>query len=241
MAQIDHLRTLIDNHRQRLEKLKERQALQGIETPPDVLIEIDKIEGELDKLEAQLEEALAAEVSADRKAGATEEQIKPAEPSTGGRSTVSKTFGGAGKSRRGPKERVLVVDDHPTWCDMLAEILLENEYDVTHAASFQEALAAIQNQEAPFHAAVIDLNLNYAGKAKANEDGLRLAAELRQHSPATPIIILTGYATPRTATIAFRDLEVFDYVEKFSADGKIFDYVAFRETIRRAVDEAKVN
>jgi CheY-like chemotaxis protein len=241
MAQIEHLRTMIDNHRQRLEKLKERQALQGIETPPDVLIEIDKIEVELHKLEAQLEEALAAEVSADRKAGATEPPVKPAKPATGGRSTISQTFGGPRKSRRGPKERVLVVDDHPTWCDMLAEILLENEYDVTNAASYQEALTIIQNQAAPFHAAVIDLNLNYAGKAKANEDGLRLAAELKQHSPATPIIILTGYATPRTATIAFRDLEVFDYVEKFSADGKIFDHVAFQETIRQAVAEAKIN
>jgi hypothetical protein len=50
----DHLRKLISYHTQRLQKLKEQQALSGITTDPKVLIEIEQIETQLVELQSQL-------------------------------------------------------------------------------------------------------------------------------------------------------------------------------------------
>lgn len=213
MSRIKHLQTLIKNHSLHLEKLKERQALEGISTPPHVLIQIDEIEAVLEGLTAELEELRQ------------KQPPKPAEKPV--------------RNNDSAKDTVLVVDDHPTWRDMLAEILLNDEYEVIDVETYQAALEAVQHQNPPFQVAVVDLNLNYAGKARSNEDGLRLAADIRRQSPTTSVIILTGYATARTARIAIRNLEVFDYIEKFSAGGKIFDHVQFRETIGRAAAEAR--
>lgn len=217
MSRIKHLQTLIKNHSLHLQKLKERQALEGINTPPHVLIRIDEIEAILEDLTAELEEL----------------RRKQSPKST--QQPVAKLATNKGNA----KDTVLVVDDHPTWRDMLAEILLNDEYEVIDVETYQAALEAVQHQNPPFQVAVVDLNLNYAGKARSNEDGLRLAADIRRQSPTTSVIILTGYATARTARIAIRNLEVFDYIEKFSAEGKIFDHVQFRETIRRAAAEAR--
>lgn len=41
-------------HRRRLELLKERQAVQGLNTPPEVSIEIEDIEAKIEELEAEL-------------------------------------------------------------------------------------------------------------------------------------------------------------------------------------------
>lgn len=48
------LRNLILKHNRRLQKLKEQKAIKGISTDPQVLIEIEDIEGELQKLQFQL-------------------------------------------------------------------------------------------------------------------------------------------------------------------------------------------
>jgi len=50
----DHLKKLISYHTQRLQKLKEQQALSGITTDPKVLIEIEQIEAQLVELQSQL-------------------------------------------------------------------------------------------------------------------------------------------------------------------------------------------
>lgn len=51
----EDIKKLINRHQRRLQKLQERQASQGINTPPEVLIEIEDIERDLGKLRGQLE------------------------------------------------------------------------------------------------------------------------------------------------------------------------------------------
>jgi hypothetical protein len=62
MARFTQLNRLITYKTRRLDKLKGQQALQGIETPAGVLLEIEDLVAELEELEAELEaEVLAAE------------------------------------------------------------------------------------------------------------------------------------------------------------------------------------
>jgi hypothetical protein len=54
MSRRDDLRKQIANHRRRLQKLEEQQALYGLDTPPHVLIEIEDIKARLEELRAEL-------------------------------------------------------------------------------------------------------------------------------------------------------------------------------------------
>ena len=52
----DHLQRTINNLHRRLQHLQERKALQGLETPSSVIIEIEDLEAELAGLQAELAE-----------------------------------------------------------------------------------------------------------------------------------------------------------------------------------------
>lgn len=54
MARRSDIQKLIATHEHRLQLLQERQARQGIETPPDVIIEIEEIQEVIAKLKAEL-------------------------------------------------------------------------------------------------------------------------------------------------------------------------------------------
>lgn len=64
MLQAD-IKKFIELSTRRLQKLKEQQALQGISTPPEVLIEIEDIEAKLEALQVQLSQAQVAETAAE--------------------------------------------------------------------------------------------------------------------------------------------------------------------------------
>lgn len=79
--------------------------------------------------------------------------------------------------------RVLVVDDEANLRRLLCDLLDEEGYRVTAAASGPEALAQVESCR--FDAVVIDFRL---GK----ECGLDLLRAIRQRSPATSCIMMTG-------------------------------------------------
>ncbi|MBE7556062.1 MAG: tetratricopeptide repeat protein [Anaerolineales bacterium] len=55
MLHQDDIRKLITNHNRRLQILKEQQALQGISTDPEILLEIEDIGAKIAQLQSQLE------------------------------------------------------------------------------------------------------------------------------------------------------------------------------------------
>lgn len=59
--QNENLEKLLEGHQRRLHKLKAQQALQGIETPPSILLEIEDIEATIKELQAELEESKRGE------------------------------------------------------------------------------------------------------------------------------------------------------------------------------------
>ena len=104
--------------------------------------------------------------------------------------------------------RVLVVDDDPSFREMLAELLEDKGYHVSQAGNRQQALD--QAADGSCAVAVLDLVMPDA-------NGLRLGDELKSRSPHTQIIILTGRGDKDSA-IEGVEHGLFAYVEKGSLD-----------------------
>ncbi len=92
--------------------------------------------------------------------------------------------------------RILVVDDEATTRISLAELLRLEGYDVTIAASGEEALDII-TRNPPFDLMVLDIKM-------PGMDGLQLTEAVQQRSRDTVIILLTAFGTLETAIQALR-------------------------------------
>ena len=98
--------------------------------------------------------------------------------------------------------RILIVDDELSMRDFL-KILFENEgYEVSVAANAATALdVAVKD---PFDVVITDIRM-------PGMNGLELLAELKQHFPDLPVIMITAYASPDDAVQAMRQ-GAFDYI-----------------------------
>ena len=103
-----------------------------------------------------------------------------------------------------PAPQVLLIDDEKTFRYFIARHLQDNGYEVTEAADGQAALQKIEQQS--FDVALIDLRLT-------DMNGLEIMRHLKQVSPQTSVIILTGYASLDSAIEALRQ-GAHDYVTK---------------------------
>ena len=79
---------------------------------------------------------------------------------------------------------ILIVDDEPDMCWVLENILRLTGYAVTTTTTGTEALELLT--EEPYAVAFVDVKL-------ADLDGLELAALIRQLSPHTAIVLISGY------------------------------------------------
>ncbi len=99
---------------------------------------------------------------------------------------------------------ILVIDDEPAVNNNIRKILRKNGYAVDQALTKQEALKQIEGGSYP----VILLDLKIPGV-----NGLELLGAIRQKSPDSRVIIITGYATIETAKETAR-LGAVDYLAK---------------------------
>jgi two-component system response regulator RegA len=90
---------------------------------------------------------------------------------------------------------LLLVDDDPTFCDVMRRALTRRGFRVTLAHDVNEALACARSESPAY--AVIDLKM-------PGESGLRLIPELRSLSDGVRIVVLTGYASVVTAVEAIK-------------------------------------
>lgn len=101
--------------------------------------------------------------------------------------------------------RLLFVDDEPSIRLTLPAILQSNGFDVRVAASVEEALAEISQQE--FDVLLSDLNIG------TERDGFDVVKAMRQAHPRCVTILLTGYPAFETAVEGIRH-QIDDYVVK---------------------------
>lgn len=85
--------------------------------------------------------------------------------------------------------RILIIDDDPLQLNTLESILFADGHLPTVASGGQSGLDLFQTSLAngsPFDVVITDLSMPYI-------DGSMVAAKIRELSPDTPIILLTGW------------------------------------------------
>ncbi|MHC9543830.1 MAG: HD domain-containing phosphohydrolase [Vulcanimicrobiota bacterium] len=117
--------------------------------------------------------------------------------------------------------RILLVDDDPSVLDILAEILIDSDYDVTTAKNGYEAIEKIKSG---FYDLVIT-DIRMAGL-----DGLDTLANLREKQPDLKSIIMTGYASTEDPVRAIK-LRVDDYLKK------PFSTKDFLSSVEKSIEE----
>jgi DNA-binding response OmpR family regulator len=85
---------------------------------------------------------------------------------------------------------ILIVDDEPNVRLILADTLTLSGYSVVSAGSVREALEEVRQHN--FDVAILDL-------AVAQENGMTVAQAIRQQTPYTALIILTGQGNLKSA------------------------------------------
>jgi signal transduction histidine kinase/DNA-binding response OmpR family regulator len=118
-------------------------------------------------------------------------------------------------------EKIMIVDDNPEMCEVVAECLKPLRHTVICATTGPQALDLIERKR--FGVVVLDLLL-------PGSDGMEILRHIREQRPETEIIVLTAYASLETAIEALR-LGAYDYVTKpFHPD-------TIRSTVRRAAEK----
>jgi DNA-binding response OmpR family regulator len=118
-----------------------------------------------------------------------------------------------------PSSNILIVDDELGIRLTLAETLMRDGYQVLAVESGESALQQATTQE--FDLALVDIKMK-------GISGTEVLAELRQQSPDTVVIMLTGHGTLETAVEALRQ-GAHDYLFKpFKTD-------ELRESIRKGL------
>jgi len=93
------------------------------------------------------------------------------------------------KAAKLPRQRILVVDDDPLLLKSLRDTLESDGHAVTTATgglAGLEAFSAAREANAPFQVVITDLGMPYV-------DGRQVAAGVKELSPSTPVILLTGW------------------------------------------------
>jgi two-component system, NtrC family, response regulator HydG len=102
------------------------------------------------------------------------------------------------------KSRILVVDDEESHRIMLRAVLQDQGYEVAEADDGRGAIRAIEQE--PFDLILLDIRMK-------DMDGIEALTEIRKISPQIPVLMMTAYASVKTAVEALK-AGAFDYLTK---------------------------
>ncbi len=122
----------------------------------------------------------------------------------------------------GEKTAILVLDDETIVLKRLGPALEKAGYAVEVFSRSADAFNRIQ--QTTFDIVITDLKMD-------GLDGMQFLAEVKDRSPDTEVIVITGFATMETAKASFQK-GVFDFLAKPFKLGEIL------ETVRKA--DAKI-
>jgi DNA-binding NtrC family response regulator len=100
--------------------------------------------------------------------------------------------------------KVLVIDDEPDFCELLATTLRTEGAEVVATTSVREALDLVDQQD--FDAVMTDLSMK-------EMDGLEVCQRIAAKNPGLPVIVVTGLGTLDSAILAMR-AGAYDYITK---------------------------
>ena len=122
------------------------------------------------------------------------------------------------------QEKILVVDDDQSMIQFLSALLRREGYEVLAARSGAEALDAAR-EHAPD---VVITDIKMPGM-----DGIALLENLKKQDESIPVIIMTAYASQKSAIEAL-NLGAFQYMEKHAKNDEI------KVAVRNALEMRKV-
>lgn len=122
--------------------------------------------------------------------------------------------------------RALVVEDDPSWQEILSEILTDIGLVVEAVGNFDDAVTCIR--DIAHHLVVVDLSLK--AEDHHNKDGLRVLDAVRLYDPGTLTILLTGHATVELAVKTMTEYSVLTCLRK-----EIFNRFEFRDLVKQHV------
>lgn len=128
------------------------------------------------------------------------------------------------------KQKILVIDDDRMVLDLTRYHLLKLDYDVVTAETAEAGLQAIRAES--YAVALIDLYL-------PDLNGIALVKQIKEESPLTEIIMITGYGSLETAIEATKAGAFFLIEKPVDFDlfavllGKALEHRAQAEEIRR--------
>ncbi len=120
------------------------------------------------------------------------------------------------------KNRILVVDDEEALRIVLSAELEGEGYQVTNAGDGQEAINILATNE--FDLILLDIKM-------PNVDGFEVLKYVKEHSPKTKVVMLTGFADLKNA-IESKKLGAEDFVSK------PYDLVDLLTTVERVLTGA---
>ena len=114
------------------------------------------------------------------------------------------------------KKKAIVIDDEQIVLDSVSQILIDENYEVDVSLSGREGLDwAI---ERPYDIVLTDIRMPDIG-------GMRVLRDIKRIKPSLPVLIITGYATAKSAVQAMK-LGAADYIEKPFEPEQLLDAVA---------------
>ena len=114
------------------------------------------------------------------------------------------------------KKKALVIDDDQIVLDSVSQILIDDNYEVDVSLSGREGLDwAI---ERPYDIVLTDIRMPDIG-------GMRVLRDIKRVKSSLPVVIITGYATTKSAVQAMK-LGAADYIEKPFEPEQLLDAVA---------------
>jgi DNA-binding NtrC family response regulator len=121
-------------------------------------------------------------------------------------------------------EKILIVDDEKSMCQFLSIMLRKEGYRITTVNTGKKALDQIKS--AKFELVVTDIKMS-------GMDGIELLTEIKKLDHAMPVIIMTAYASQKTAIEAVNN-GAFHYLIKHAKNDEI------KMVIRNALDMKRV-
>jgi len=109
------------------------------------------------------------------------------------------------------KTSILILDDEPIVSQRLKPSLQKQGYEVETFTASLDALK--RTREKTFDIVITDLKME-------GLDGMGFLTEVKEKSPATEVIVITGFATMETAKESFQK-GVFDFLAKPFKMGEI--------------------
>jgi two-component system response regulator HydG len=102
------------------------------------------------------------------------------------------------------KEKILVVDDEQSHRTMLKAVLSKEGFEVSEVDDGTSAVKAVENDT--FDLVLMDIRMT-------DMDGIEAITEIKKFSPSIPVIMMTAYASVKTAVEALKS-GAYDYLTK---------------------------